>query len=365
MGGLVPAAKYGRISLESTANGKGGYFHSMCVKALKDATEEVHDGFAKYIRKPKLHFYPWHHFSEYQIPGEYDKGDLTDEETELVLNFGLTLPQIAWRRQTMEEMPKEMLFPQEYPMTFDEGFLASGHGYFPTAHIVPAPSVTKRKHIEIWSKPIPGRTYIAGIDTGGGTRNDYSVVEIFDAESLEQVAEYAANDVSPKTFALEARELCLEYKAYVCIEVQYGLITLEIFKDKYPRNLMYKRVKADKVKYEETQELLGYYATRTSKHRVCAKGRAAIDEGAILHSSFLNDQLGRFVETPEGELQGEEGCHDDAVIAFCLAIEALSSAKIKIHRASVPECATDVFKGYSFKSIRDRIVNARKGYNHL
>jgi len=363
MGGLVPAARYGRKVIESTANGKGNYFHRQCVQALQSATDIVNDGFEEFVIAPKLHLHLWHEFDEYQIAGNYNAAQLTEEEIELMKNFNLSIPQIAWRRQTMLELPENLLFPQEYPMTFDEGFLASGHSFFPHVKLVPM-NVPRSQGKVIYQAPRSGHVYVAGIDMSGGTRRDFSVVEIFDAETMEQVAEFARNDVPPKSFSQMAVDFCLPYKAMVAIEVQFGLIAIDVFKEKYPNALIYKRMKSDKLRWEEKQELYGIYNTDRIKERITSKARGAIDGGAVIHSEFLKDQLESFVEDEAGKLHGESGCHDDAVIAFCLAVEAVSQINLPIRTANT-DVINDVFEGWTMKAIRDRVLGIGKKVKHL
>lgn len=365
MGGLIPAARRGRIVVESTANGRGNYFHRSCVTALQGMNLETEDSFTKHITRPRLHFYPYHEFDEYQIPGNYNVADTTKEERELMKKYHLSLPQIAWRRQTMLQMPRPELFPQEYPMTFDEGFLMSGHGYFPNCVFIPEPCVNRERGLKIWKQPQQSKTYLAGIDTGGGTRRDYSVVEILDAETLEQVAELAVNDESPKKFAKRALDLCHEYNiAFTTIEVQHGQIVLDLFKDEYRQSRLYVREKPDKKEFHEKLETYGVYAAHMSKLRICAKMRGALDGGAIVHSEFLKDQIDSFVETDDGKLQGEEGCHDDAVLAYAYAVEGLSQVVLPVTSKTVKR-VNDTFTGYTFDAIRKRITRGNRRPKHL
>jgi len=113
------------------------------------------------------------------------------------------------------------------------------------------------------------------------------------------------------------------------------------------------------LKHHEKQELFGLYATRTSKERIVSKGRAVIDGGAVIHSEFLKYQFDSFIEDENGQLHGESGCHDDAVIAFCLAMEGISQVKIPV-RSKQPDTVSDVFQGYTWAEIRKRILKIHK-----
>lgn len=372
MSGLIPAAKYGRISLESTANGKGNYFHRECVKALTGATTSMDDGFEEYIRRPALHFYPWHEFDEYKIDMHGNtKLRFTDEEKRLIKDYKLVKGQLAWRRQTLLEMPQvhssdeaETMFHQEYPMTFDEAFLESGHSLFPVVVLEICRPVVRQKGLTVWKRREQDGVYSMGIDVGDGTRRDYSVFEIVNMRNLEQVVEFAVNDMPPKKFGMKCVEYAKEYDCFVTPEVQHGLIVIDVFKENYKMNKMYKREKADRPKWKEKQELLGFYSTTIPKERIVGKAREAISEDAIIHSTFLKDQLESFISTDDGKQQAEQGCHDDAVIAYCLALEGMSQMRLPVFTEHNFE-DREAFAGYTFKAIRDRVLKRRNRTQHL
>lgn len=101
------------IILESTANGVGGEFHGRWQSA------EASEG--DYIAI----FVPWFWDQGYRR----DATDFaaTDEEIEHGEQHGLTLEQLAWRRNKITELGDPLLFKQEYPATAAEAFQMSGH----------------------------------------------------------------------------------------------------------------------------------------------------------------------------------------------------------------------------------------------
>ena len=122
----VPNAGGTEIVLESTANGLGGLFYTMCMKALR--------GEGEYI----LVFLAWHGHSEYTatppagfaFPPEWQEyGDL----------HGLRRDQLYWAYLKNHELASATrddpekpcwLFRQEYPATVEEAFQVSGEGSF-------------------------------------------------------------------------------------------------------------------------------------------------------------------------------------------------------------------------------------------
>lgn len=105
------------IILESTANGVGNYFHTEWRKAEKSIGDYI------------AIFVPWFWQEEYRraVPSGFR---LDEEENSYMETFGLTLPQMAWRRAKIIELKDPLLFKQEYPANAAEAFQMSGHDSF-------------------------------------------------------------------------------------------------------------------------------------------------------------------------------------------------------------------------------------------
>lgn len=116
----------GNIIIESTAKGVGNDFHKMWLDAMRK----------KSIFKPL--FFSWKDFPEYQLypnqwhilPEEFDPDYLTDEEYELKEEWRLSDNQIAWRRYKILELKDPDLFPQNFPLYWQEAFRTSGASFF-------------------------------------------------------------------------------------------------------------------------------------------------------------------------------------------------------------------------------------------
>jgi hypothetical protein len=114
----VPDAKGTEIILESTANGVGNYFHQMWQKAESGDSDFI------------AIFVPWFWQEEYQrvAPADFNP---TEEEKELMHQYGLTHGQLAWRRKKIVDLSINgvnggKLFRQEYPCTAAEAFIVTG-----------------------------------------------------------------------------------------------------------------------------------------------------------------------------------------------------------------------------------------------
>lgn len=119
----VPDLPGTEIVLESTANGVGGEFH--------ERWQQAERGEGDYIAV----FIPWFWQEEYTRPVP-DDFEPTDEEREYMGLHGLTLGQVAWRRNKIAELKDPILFKQEYPATAAEAFQMSGHDSYIPADLV-------------------------------------------------------------------------------------------------------------------------------------------------------------------------------------------------------------------------------------
>lgn len=113
----VPDQPGTEIILESTANGLGNFFH----QKWRDAESGKGDFQAIFV--------PWFWQEEYTREADNDFS-MDDEEEEYARTYGLTVEQIAWRRNKIAELKDPLLFKQEYPATAAEAFQTTGHDSF-------------------------------------------------------------------------------------------------------------------------------------------------------------------------------------------------------------------------------------------
>lgn len=133
----IPDAPGTESILESTGKGVGTYFHLEWQKA--------ENGISDYIAI----FVPWYWQDEYARPVP-EGFVLTPEEANYQGLYGLTLEQMAWRRNKIVELGDPMLFNQEYPATAAEAFQTTGHDSF----IKPELILRARKSIAPSSGPL-------------------------------------------------------------------------------------------------------------------------------------------------------------------------------------------------------------------
>lgn len=112
------------IWIESTAEGKEGYFYDMCQEARKKDKDKLG------VLDFKFRFFPWHKHPEYSLYEQVEVNDtLTEYFAKLSLDgINLSDPQKWWYAKKQALIREDML--REYPSTADEAFAASQDAYW-------------------------------------------------------------------------------------------------------------------------------------------------------------------------------------------------------------------------------------------
>lgn len=338
-----------KIIIESTANGIGNNYYNLFNSAYK--------GHSKY----KAFFYNWYQnkkqfASEYKIAEEWYKKDthgqrlhekdLTPYELELYKK-GASLLQLMWRQWKLLDMTEEQ-FNQEFPSTPEEAFVTTSTGVFDATLITQRYNYLPKplKYNEI--KPLPdsllpyygkgffiykdvkrNERYWGGIDTGAGLKGDNSAIVILDS-SGEQVAVFYRNDVPVYKFAKLCYDLGMyfNYCMYLPERNTYGLDLITRLRKEMGYLQVLKIRRFDKVKGQKVWDY-GWYTDNISKNKLIMDFKEAFEEGIVLvNDRETLDEMRIFVED-NGKMGNVRGLnnHDDLVIAFGLAIQALKSNK--------------------------------------
>ena len=291
----------GEIALESTANGAGGLFYEEWLHA-----EET--GYTQ-------HFFPWWFDETYVAEPGKNFAALTEKEAELVATHGLTVSQIAWRRQQWAVL--RGLAVQEFAEDAVTCFRASGECVFEQGSVEQAllgpiePFETREnKRLLIWLPPQPGREYIVGVDpAGGGATGDYSCAQVIDRDMGSQCAELLGH-WQPRELAERLMELGSEYNgAMLAVERNnHGsgvLASLRIFG--------YSNVFIQK-------EQDGWLTSAVSRPWVIENlSSALIDSPGLFRSARLLQECRTFVRDKNGNTSAAPGTHDDCVMAMAVA----------------------------------------------
>jgi len=214
-----------QVTLESTANGAGGYFYELVMSSLLGQSEWT------------THFYPWWWAEEYRLSllsGE--RIAYTDEEQALVErvmreeSILLSPQQIKWRRDKIVTLKEE--FQQEYPESIMAAFLTSGRPRFhmPALESRRNTQIMEAKYVDhptmsrgvpyymlrIYEEAIKGAEYVVGADvaegitiTSGGEA-DFSAAVVRHKRDNRQVATIHGR-MEPYEFATLLADLGVYY----------------------------------------------------------------------------------------------------------------------------------------------------------
>lgn len=350
--------------LESTAKGRGNYFHKEFKAAMKGE-----NNFMPF-------FFPWWVLDSYERDHDEPLGELNEYEVFLidlmkkghnVAGHHITIDEshipakIHFYRRKAKNFAAtpEKLF-QEYPSTWQEAFIASGKNVFSTLalqemekdaedvalteyfKIIPGEyhedfilervpyehnetpeDFTYKAPLKIWAHPEPSHEYVIGGDVAEGLeRGDYSVAEVVDISTMETVARWRGH-IDPDKFGEVIAALGTYYNyALVGVEVNnHGLTTIQKLRDTYYTNL-YKRDKGYDEDFEEPTSNLGWKTDVRTKRimiddliRLVREGQNAEHDIVFVNEAFA------FVRDERGRMNAEEGEHDDTVMAKAIAFQ--------------------------------------------
>lgn len=322
----VPEIAGTEVYIESTANGVTGVFADLWRGAVANE-----NGFLPI-------FIPWFWQAEYrsEVPPGFER---LEAEQKLVEAYGLDDEQLVWRRRKVANSGLE-LFRQEYPCTPDEAFLTTGRPLFDVEHIAELlrnpVEPSRREALNIAGNDFepdargelltyrefdPTDTYTIGADVAEGVRNgDYSVAQVLDGQK-RQVAVYRAR-IDPDAYAKVLYILGRRYGDCLisCEANNHGILPVtKLARDfNYPN--VFQTTVYDQVLDRETTKL-GWRTDVKSKPLCVDMTRAAFRdrELEIVDPTTLRE-MASFVLTDGGKMEADSGCHDDAVMALCIAV---------------------------------------------
>lgn len=318
------------VILESTANGAGGWYYDQVMKSLRGETEWI------------TCFVPWFWMPEYQRkPDPYFKA--TPEEYKLARLYNLTDAQLCFRRAKIDELGGTDLFRQEYPSTPLEAFLTSGRCFVQEAAITTAESecytpdfvgelsqgelmpLEKGSYKE-WQPPNRDDTYCIGVDVAEGLEyGDYSCAQVLDSEG-RQVACWHGH-IDPWEWGNVIAQIAHRFNtAYVIVERNnHGLTTLRRLQEiNYPN--LFVEMSVDSAYGDKMTKRGGFLTTSKTKPLIIDNLATLLrqEESGIADVELLNE-LRTYVIDAKGSYNSQQGCYDDRVIAFAVALHGLAS----------------------------------------
>lgn len=336
----------GSISEETTANGFNEFYDEYMDAASKTNPTEL---------DYKAFFYPWFDNPEYSLPGVIEDGDKTQTEIAIQSKYGLSDGQLLWRRWKMNELKRnqqglgltgEQLFKQEYPASMLEAFQSgAGHVFDPERLNDTSPSepmtfdmgcevlrqtynepdehIEKLKQImqlglDIWELPKIGAKYVIGVDPSDGEGADYSCIDIWDRDSLAQVAQYYG-----KARPDEIAELTAEFGNYynkAFVGVENNMLSTVLFLSKIYDNY-YFETKIDEKTLKRTKKI-GWSTNVKTRDVMIDDFNIFFDEGHLtIRSKRTLNEMKTFVKKDNGKREHADGKHDDALFGGFIAIQ--------------------------------------------
>lgn len=316
----------GNIAFETTTNGRN-HFWAETMTALEQAGRP---GARRVV------FYAWFMHPEYVRTWDPEvQPPLTKEEADLMAAHGLSLEQIAWRRNKQSEL--RGLFLQEYPETLEGAFIASGNAFLDLKAVDRGAQVAKlaaeprspMEGVRIWEEPIPGEDYLLildpaeGINRGeeqdGGERGgtDFSSGTMIHARTLRVVAAIHGR-IPPVEFARIGAGLGRLYNACIAVERNnHGHTVIAALQGGgYP--WVYRHVEYDA---SGSQRFLvaGFPTNAVTRPLVLDALYDAVRSGALYSpDTRFWRQGGTFIRNERGKPEAAPGFHDDVVITHAI-----------------------------------------------
>lgn len=351
--------KTGTITEETTANGFNEFFDDYSMAEEIEARGPIGD------QDYKTYFYAWWENPEYTLPGtmpaiKQEDQILYGDENDERAKYNLTDGQLLWRRWKINELRSSrndegislnglQLFRQEYPGNRQEAFQSGAGNIFDVGnHVGDIPLTLDQCHMEIvdeaprtrldrlhklgvkfWVLPKPGRSYVMGIDPSDGEGADFGPIDVWDKESLEQVAQFYGK-VRPDELAEIGADLGWFYNE-AFIGVENNMLTCVMFLSKIYTRYFFE-TKIDERTAKKTKKI-GWNTNTKTRDPMIDEFIIAWEEGDLkIHSNITYSEMKTFVRKDGGKREHANGKHDDALFS---AFIALQMRKLEPRRASV------------------------------
>lgn len=318
--GLALSATQGKCVMISTPQGTGNLYHRTWVGTKKGETDfkpfqihwTQHPVYMKEMEQ-KIDDYgrtfwtsPWYEKECERL--QYDRVKIAQE---LDLSFEGSRSLVI--DSMIVENYKRAIINEKSPMYYD---------YTRTEERF----ITTKTNFWVWKKPEHGRNYIIGGDVARGDSNDFSTLQVFDAETCEQVAEYQGK-IAPDMFATLIDRVGRDYnQAYMVIECNsFGLATTLNLKNvaKYPADKIYHSQSIKdiinphaKIRVKENEEIPGIQTTTVTRPLIISSLNTYMREGKLkLNSIRLLEEFDTFIYNGN-KPEHADGFNDDLIFAL-------------------------------------------------
>ena len=176
--------------------------------------------------------------------------------------------------------------------------------------------------------------YTIGVDVAEGVQQNYSVIQVLDITDLQninQVAEYASNEINPFEFTTKVRDICYHWGTPpVLIERNNcgSQVVDNLYHQYNYRNIVNYSPKVGQIKYDR----LGVYAHTNTKYKGITNMRYWVNELKCVRfkSKAAVEELKNFVRYPNGSWAAQPGFdYDDRVMALTWALLILDNTLVQ------------------------------------
>lgn len=238
-----------------------------------------------------------------------------------------------WRRATLASLNNNISqFQQEHECVFmsnaetliDPIFMAALKAEQPQHYI---------GQVRWYSLPRPNTTHIVILDPSTGTGSDYAAIQVFEADTMTQIAEWQHNKTPIRkqisilknvidaiySFQMSDADQIDEPRIYWSFENNgIGEAALVVIEDNGIETFSGQLV-SDKGKNGKKRRK-GLFTTSTAKFSACLKFKSLVESKKIhIKSEQLIAQLKKF-QSGGGSFKGAYGSHDDLVMATVIAV---------------------------------------------
>ena len=325
----VAALNGGQMIIESTANYWGDPLHL--------EIEVAQRGEANY----NYLFFPWYMHSEYATPIREDFL-LTEEETEILEEYNISLEQMYWRRVMIQKIGADK-FKREYPACLGDAYAQSGDAYLTEDDLKYVEEISldgdRWNPIQEWDQH---DSYAIGVDVGTGTGRDYSVAIVVSKMTNQPVGIFRCNMTTPTELAEELFSLSQEYgNAKVLVEANnVGIVVLQHLEG---------------VNLWKSGEDKNWTTTQVNKRMMFEELKEGIRSGSINTLDNITVAELRSIKIDHKyniSLTRANGAHADSAVALALAYQCLRIVRLPT-KPYLPEWVK--------AKKAERIINANNG----
>jgi len=220
------------------------------------------------------------------------------------------------------------------------------------------------QNLWVWDYPNYSKEYLVVADVARGDGSDFSAAQVFDVESLDQVAEYKGQ-LSTTDFGNFLIELSTKYNdALLVIENNnVGWATIQTIIDREYKNLFYQskdlqyvdvehQLQSNRYTAQDRNMVPGFSTTIKTRPLIVAKMEEYIREKLVkINSARLIEELFVFIYN-NNKAEAMSGYNDDLVIAYAIALWVRDTAlRLKKEKDNLQ------------RAMLGSILNSNKGYD--